>query len=166
MKTLWAPWRMAYITQRKLPGCLLCQKPKEKKDKKNYLLHRSDLSYVMLNAFPYNNGHLLISPYAHVETLEDLEESTILDMMRTTKKALRALRSVFSPDGFNMGINEGPVAGAGIPSHIHLHLVPRWRGDTNFMPIFSETRVMPQHLASSYARLLPYFTEKRGRRKR
>lgn len=157
MKTLWAPWRLEYIRGARMKGCLLCKKPKERDDRRNYILLRSRRTFVMLNAYPYNNGHLLISPYRHVPSLENLDGATLAEMMRITNRSLAAIRKAFSPDGINIGVNIGKMAGAGIAGHVHIHLVPRWSGDTNFMSVFAETRVLPQHLASTYDDLAPYF---------
>jgi ATP adenylyltransferase len=156
---------MAYINQKKPKGCIFCQKPKRKEDARGYILHRSIHAYVMLNAFPYNNGHLLISPYRHVNDLEKLSDPELLDLLKTTHRAVRALTQAIAPEGFNIGINLGKVAGAGIRSHVHIHVVPRWNGDTNYMTVLAESRVIPQHLASTFKTLLPYFRGKNKREK-
>jgi len=158
MKVLWAPWRMAYIKNARKPArCIFCVKSKERHDAANLLLHRGRHGLVMMNLFPYNSGHLLIAPYRHVKSLEQLPDETALDLLALTNLSLKALRAEIKPEGFNIGINLGRVAGAGIEGHVHLHIVPRWNGDTNFMPLFGETRVMPEHLQTTYRKLLARF---------
>lgn len=158
MKVLWAPWRMAYIKNARKPArCIFCSKPKERRDEKNLLLHRGRHGLVMMNLFPYNSGHLLVAPYAHVKNLEQLPDEVSLDLLHLTNLSLKVLRAEIKPEGFNVGINLGRVAGAGIEAHVHLHIVPRWNGDTNFMPLFAETRVMPEHLQATYRKLLRRF---------
>lgn len=170
MRILWAPWRMAYITRANKPrGCIFCVKPRERRDATNYLLHRGAHAFVMMNLFPYNSGHLLIAPYAHVKSLEDLSDAAALEVHRLTTLSLRALRAEMRPEGFNLGVNLGRVSGAGIEAHVHLHVVPRWNGDTNFMPLFGETRVIPEHLKATYRKLRARFesrSEAAGRRTR
>ena len=163
MKQLWAPWRMPYLKEGQPKGCIFCAKIRQKNDRANMILHRGRHTFVMMNLYPYSNGHLLVSPYRHVGSLEDLDLSTLSDLMRTTQAALKTLRLVFKPDAFNLGINQGREAGAGIEAHVHLHIVPRWNGDTNFMPVLTDTRVIPEHLESSYEKMLPYFET--GRKK-
>jgi ATP adenylyltransferase len=153
MKRLWAPWRMEYILSNKTKGCVLCDKVAEDDDEKNHILHRGRTCYVMLNLYPYNNGHLMVVPYQHVPSLEMLEEETLTEMMLLVSKCLFALRECMSPQGFNLGANIGKAAGAGVYDHVHLHIVPRWEGDTNFMPIFAETRVIPELLDDTYEKL-------------
>ncbi len=159
MKVLWAPWRMAYIRQSPKPSqCIFCVKAKASRDRENLLLHRGQHGFVMMNLFPYNSGHLLVAPYAHVNSIEWLSDESALDLMRLTNLSLRVLRAQIKPDGFNVGVNLGRVSGAGVEGHVHLHIVPRWDGDTNFMPLFSETRVMPEHLDVTYRKLKAGFT--------
>jgi ATP adenylyltransferase len=157
MKQLWAPWRMPYLKNSQPEGCIFCIKTKQKNDRANLILYRGRLVFVMMNLYPYSNGHLLVSPYRHVASLEDLGPAALTDLMRTAQRALRAIRLVFKPGGFNLGINQGREAGAGIESHVHLHIVPRWNGDTNFRPVLTDTRVIPEQLESSYDKLLPLF---------
>lgn len=170
MKVLWAPWRMAYIKNARKPAkCIFCVKPKERRDARNLLLHRGRHGLVMMNLFPYNSGHLLVAPYAHVKSLEQLPDDVSLDLLHLTNLSLNALRVEIKPEGFNIGVNVGRVSGAGIEAHVHLHIVPRWNGDTNFMPLFAETRVMPEHLQATYRKLLARFnklTAPAGRRPR
>ncbi len=119
-----------------------------------------------MNIYPYNNGHLLVAPYRHIGALEELPEPVLLDMLRLVQRSIKAIRKAYAPDGFNLGVNQGKVAGAGIEHHIHLHIVPRWEADTNFMPLLGETRVLPQHLKASYARLKTAFSNGRPQAKR
>lgn len=162
MKQLWAPWRMAFVEKAsRLSGCIFCEKPALKQDTKSFILRRGRHAYVLMNIYPYNNGHLLIAPYRHIAAIENLPEPVLLDMLQLAQASLKALRKAYAPEGFNLGVNQGKVAGAGIEHHIHLHIVPRWGADTNFMPILGETRVLPQHLEASYARLKAAFGEKR-----
>ena len=155
MKQLWAPWRMAYIAPQtdKSEGCIFCTKPAEHRDEENHILYRGKYCYMMLNLYPYNNGHLMIVPYQHVETIEKLDAETLAELMAQAQLVLKALRLAMKPDGFNMGINEGKVAGAGYDEHMHLHVVPRWNGDTNFMPMIADVKVMPEHLDQVYQEL-------------
>ena len=138
-------------------GCILCDKPKEKRDKANHILHHGTHGFVMMNLYPYNNGHLMVSPYAHVDTLEALPNAVLVDLMRMIKLSLAALRQAFSPEGVNIGLNLGKAAGAGIDDHLHFHVVPRWTGDTNFMTVVSESRVIPEDIDATYRLLKPYF---------
>mgnify|MGYP001611750623 CR=1 FL=1 len=131
--------------------------PDENKDRKNYMLYRSKYNYVIMNIYPYNNGHLMVVPYKHTDTIEGLDDAETTDFMRLTSKSVGALKAAFSPDGFNIGMNLMEAAGAGIEAHIHMHIVPRWNGDTSFMPVLFETRVIPEHLDDTYMRLLPFF---------
>lgn len=158
MKVLWAPWRMAYIKGAHKPrGCIFCLKPRERRDPGNHLLYRGRHAFTIMNLFPYNSGHLLVAPYAHVDSLEKLPEEAAMDLLRLTNLSLRVLRVELRPEGFNVGMNLGRVAGAGIDAHVHLHIVPRWNGDTNFMPLLGETRVMPEHLDATYRKLRKRF---------
>jgi len=142
---------MAYIqTSQKEPGCIFCMKPRQQADAENYILYRGPQTFVMMNLFPYNNGHLMIAPYQHVATIEMLTPDVLQEIMTTAQLCLRALHAAIHPDGFNMGINQGTVAGAGIADHVHFHVVPRWNGDTNFMPVLGDVKVMPDYLSSTY----------------
>jgi ATP adenylyltransferase len=144
---------MKYILSNKTKGCVLCDKVAENDDKKNHILYRGRTCCVMLNLYPYNNGHLMIAPYQHVPSLEMLEEETLIEMMLLVSKCLVALRQCMNPQGFNLGVNIGKAAGAGVYDHVHFHIVPRWEGDTNFMPILAETRVIPELLDDTYDQL-------------
>lgn len=157
MKQLWAPWRIDYIKGEKPAGCILCEKPKEKKDRANLILHRGKRAFVMMNLYPYNNGHLMVIPYEHANTLEGLPDETLKELMQLTQKALAALRKAFRPEGANVGLNLGKAAGAGIEDHLHFHVLPRWLGDTNFMTSVADIRVIPEDLLETYKQLKPYF---------
>jgi len=133
--------------------CIFCTQPAAYRDAENHILYRGTLCFMMLNLYPYNNGHLMISPYQHVASVEELDAETLAELMAQMQLALRVLRMVMKPDGFNMGINEGKVAGAGFADHMHFHIVPRWNGDTNFMPVIADIKVVPEHLDSVYQQL-------------
>lgn len=148
---------MAYIQSEKTDGCIFCDKPKAHQDEANLILARSAHAFVMLNAYPYSNGHLMISPFQHTPTLEGLPDPVLLETMRLIQRSLAALRATLRPEGLNIGVNIGKVAGAGIDGHIHFHVVPRWGGDTNFMTVASQSRVIPQLLAETYRELVPHF---------
>ncbi len=149
---------MPYLQgEERLPeGCLFCVKP-QLEDNRAHIVCRDRLCYVILNRFPYNNGHLMIVPYAHAATLEDLDAETLAELMALTQLSLRVLREAYSPQGFNVGLNIGEVAGAGIADHVHLHVVPRWGGDTNYVTTLGQTRVIPEWLDQTYERLRPLF---------
>jgi len=157
MKQLWAPWRIDYIKGEKPSGCILCEKPNEKKDKANLILHRGKHGFVMMNLYPYNNGHMMVVPYEHVNTLETLSDEVTKNLMQMTKKSLAALRKAFRPEGANVGLNLGKAAGAGIEDHLHFHVLPRWNGDTNFMTSVADIRVIPEDLEETYRQLKPHF---------
>lgn len=153
---LWAPWRLEYIESAdKQSSCIFCDFPAmgEAHDAQNLILHRSEHAFVILNAFPYSNGHLMVVPFRHTSTFEEFTDPELLDVMRLNRLSLSLLKSAFHPDGFNLGVNMGRAAGAGIEQHLHWHIVPRWSGDTNFMPVLADVRVIPQSLAVTYARL-------------
>lgn len=157
--TLWAPWRMAYIGGAAREGCLFCEVPGSGADRSNLILHRGPSTYVVMNMYPYNNGHLMIVPYRHCAGLSQLSPEESLEIMQTARRATQALETAFGAEGFNIGFNLGKAAGAGVAGHVHLHVVPRWMGDTNFMPVLADTKVMPEHLESTYAKLVPLFRE-------
>ncbi len=159
MQQLWAPWRISYITNAKEDGCIFCNGQREGDDRERLVLHRGKHTIVMLNKYPYNNGHLMVAPRRHVASLEDLKPEEAIDLMAAIQRCCVLLKKVLSPQGFNIGANLGKVAGAGIEDHIHFHIVPRWQGDTNFMPILAETRVIPEHLAETYNRLYDFFKD-------
>ena len=157
MERLWAPWRLQYVAKEKSGGCIFCEKPLDGDDRASYVVHRGTLSYVLLNAFPYNNGHIMVAPFAHIADLEELPPDTLHEMMDLAQLATRALKSSFNPDGLNLGFNLGAAAGAGIKDHLHLHLVPRWVGDTNFMPVVGDVRVIPESLEQTFDKLTEAF---------
>ena len=161
---MWSPWRMAYVSaehgdEYEGPACVFCDLPARGDDAATYILHRGERTFVIMNLYPYNNGHLMIVPYAHVDTLAALDEPTLPEMMMLAQRAQAVLEGRMRPQGFNMGINQGRAAGAGIADHLHMHLLPRWVGDTNFMPALGDVRVMPQHLDETYALLAGGFAE-------
>jgi ATP adenylyltransferase len=135
------------------PTCIFCSKVEEDNDAKNHILYRGDCCFVILNLYPYNNGHLMVVPYQHTSKLEDLEEATLAEIMMLTQKAVEILRAAYDPQGFNIGINLGTAAGAGIAAHIHQHVVPRWNGDTNFVSIIGQTRIIPEWIDETYSQL-------------
>jgi ATP adenylyltransferase len=153
---IWAPWRLPYVkdaSKDNEAGCIFCVKPAEDDDEKNLIVHRGDRCFVILNLFPYTNGHLMVAPYAHLATLPELDAETVAQMMGLAQRAMTVLDEKYNPQGYNAGLNQGRVAGAGYDAHIHLHVVPRWAGDTNYMPVLADTRVMPQSLEDSYKAL-------------
>ena len=153
MEQIWAPWRIQYIQMKKPKGCILCEEPKENNDVANYILYRGDKNFVILNSYPYNPGHLMVTPYRHVASLEKLTEEERHEHFEIVSRAIKVLRQVFKPGGFNTGANIGKVAGTGIDDHFHTHIVPRWQGDTNFIPVLADIRVIPEALAETYQRL-------------
>ena len=156
MEHLWSPWRMKYLQGEPggAPGgCIFCDKPTQQRDPENLIVRRGQLAFVILNRYPYNNGHLMVVPYAHASSLEDLQAPALTEIMLLTQQALRALRAVYQPQGFNVGANLGAPAGAGIAGHVHLHVVPRWAGDTNYMTVTAGTRVIPEDLSETFRQL-------------
>lgn len=154
MDHLWTPWRYGYIsTAVSATGCIFCIKAAENQDAQNYVLHRGKLNFILLNLFPYTNGHIMIAPYQHVATLEETPGETLAEMTRLTRQAEVNLRAIYRPHGFNLGMNIGVSAGAGVADHIHMHVVPRWTGDANFMSTIGETRVLPEELPATYEKL-------------
>ncbi len=152
MERLWAPWRMAYVkkaARREYEGCIFCEALK-KSDEEALIVYRGRLSYIIMNTYPYNPGHLMVVPNRHVASLEDLGREELLELMLLVNASLKGLREAVSPHGFNIGVNLGQVAGAGIEDHVHIHIVPRWSGDTNFMPVIGNTKVIPQALQETY----------------
>ncbi len=144
---------MEYIQMKKTDGCILCETPGQDSDTANYILYRGDKNFVILNSYPYNPGHLMIVPYQHIASLEEMADEERHEHFDIVSRSIEVLRQVLSPDGFNLGINIGKVAGAGIEDHIHTHIVPRWQGDTNFMSVISDVRVVPEALAETYQKL-------------
>ena len=156
---LWAPWRLEYIRGPKDDECIFCRAVEAGDDERYHVVHRAERCFVILNAYPYNNGHLMIAPYVHEPTIEPLDRETTGEMMDLAKRSAEALRDVYRPEGFNYGINQGKPAGAGIEEHVHMHVVPRWAGDTNFMPVIADTEVLPQSLADSWRELKEAFAK-------
>lgn len=159
IRPIWAPWRLEYILSKKGSGCIFCEKSGENRDKDNLILYRSAHNLVMLNLYPYNNGHLMVVPYRHLFSITDLSDEEALDLMKLTQLSVNSLKAAFMPEGYNIGINIGKVAGAGIEEHLHLHIIPRWVGDTHFMAVLDEIRVIPEHVMSTYERLFPIFNK-------
>jgi len=153
MEKLWAPWRMAYIEVPRAEGCVFCTKPAEGDDREQLILYRGELCFVLMNLFPYNNGHLMVTPYRHTADLPSLTAEEQAEMMALTQYCVTLLGEAMRPDGYNVGMNLGRTAGAGIADHLHMHVVPRWNGDTNFMPVLGETKVLPDALHGTYDRL-------------
>ena len=143
-------------------GCIFCDKAQEDRDAENLILHRGRKAFILLNLHPYNSGHLMVAPYLHTGDLAALPASQMSDVWALTQRAVAALSAEYRPDGYNVGMNLGRVAGAGVPDHLHVHVVPRWRGDTNFMPLTADTKVLPEALDQTYRRLRPYFEEGRS----
>jgi ATP adenylyltransferase len=152
LKTLWAPWRVAFIAGKKEKGCIFCNKPTEQKDGKNMIFGRREKVFGMMNKYPYNSGHLLIAPYRHVTCMEDLQAEEWTDLLHLLQDSIKALGNQMHPEGYNIGFNVGKASGAGF-EHIHLHIVPRWAGDTNYMPVLSETKVIPEHLNETFRKV-------------
>jgi ATP adenylyltransferase len=153
MEHIWAPWRIQYILGEKSEGCILCDKPAEDKDAENYILYRGKTNFIMLNSYPYNPGHLLVAPYRHTANPEELTEEERNEHFALISRSLTVLKKEFNPGGFNIGANIGRVAGAGIEDHFHSHIVPRWQGDTNYIPVLADLRVIPQALSDTYEML-------------
>ena len=161
MRNLYAPWRMEYIAGPAAPGCLFCrvQEAPAADDRRNLVVHRSADAVVLLNRFPYNPGHLMVAPRAHVASLVGLDDDQTLGVMRMVRRSLAVLEDVMAPEGFNAGINLARVAGAGIPDHVHVHVVPRWNGDTNFMPVLGAVKVIGEHLERTWERVAQAFAQ-------
>jgi len=170
MKYLWAPWRMDYILGKKKDACIFCGRPSKKGDEANLILYRSVYAFVMMNKFPYNNGHLMVIPKRHCPDLEPLDDQEIKDLLFLLKASTRVLKKTLHPEGFNIGMNIGKIGGAGVDDHVHFHIVPRWTGDTNFMPVLAETKIIPEYLTRTYQKLHDAFIESlpsvRGRKGR
>ena len=150
---VWAPWRLSYVkdaSKEANEGCIFCNAPVADDDRANLVVHRGERCFVILNKFPYTNGHLMVAPYKHLATLPELDAETVAEMMALVQRAIVALDDAYGPQGYNAGLNQGRAAGAGFADHIHLHVVPRWSGDTNYMAVIADTKVMPQSLEESY----------------
>jgi ATP adenylyltransferase len=154
MNHIWSPWRMEYIeNNNKVGGCIFCLAQEREDSAENLIAHRGERAYVILNRYPYTSGHLMVVPFGHKATLEELDPQTRAEMMELTTRCMTLLRKVYNPQAFNMGANIGEAAGAGVKEHVHIHIVPRWAGDTNFMSTLGETRVLPELLADTYQRV-------------
>lgn len=165
MKQLWSPWRINYILGPKPDSCVFCLPQGTEEDEARFVLHRAQFSFVIMNIYPYSNGHLMVTPYRHVMNICDLTQDEAFEIMGLLQTTTGILQQAFSPQGVNIGLNIGEAAGAGIREHLHFHLVPRWNGDSSFMAVLDEVRVIPEHLRSTYGKLKPYFTglvEKQG----
>ncbi len=155
---IWAPWRLRYVKDaNKSDDCVFCAKPAQEDDRGALIVHRAQHCFVILNLFPYTNGHLMVAPFEHVGRFQDLSAEVTGELTGLAQRAMAVLEGVYEPEGFNVGINQGRVAGAGVEGHIHLHVVPRWAGDNNYMPVIANTRVMPQSLEESYEALAGEF---------
>ena len=158
MDHLWTPWRSTYISSKnKQPGCIFCEASSSNEDEKALVVHRASRCFIILNRYPYTNGHLMIAPYQHASRLNDLHGDVTAEMMHLARVAERVLSLVYSPDGLNVGLNLGEAAGAGIEQHLHLHALPRWRGDANFMTSIGNTRIVPEMLDVTYQKLAAGF---------
>jgi ATP adenylyltransferase len=153
MKTIWAPWRIEYLTREKEAECIFCEKPKENRDRENLIIYRGETGFIIMNRYPYSNGHLMAVPYRHTRELGELSDRERSELMNFVVECIEILNA-FKPNGFNIGMNLGRAAGAGIDDHIHFHIVPRWSGDTNFMPVIGDIKVMPEYLDETYLKLI------------
>lgn len=163
-KRLWAPWRMQYVSSaREQPeGCLFCLRAQEPCSAENMVLWRGERAFVMLNAFPYTNGHLMVAPVRHTADMNELSDDELLEVMHLVRESVNLLQEAYRPDGFNIGVNLGRAAGAGIVDHLHWHIVPRWNGDTNFMPVLADVRVIPDSLENTYETLRRVLSRRDG----
>ena len=152
MKSLWAPWRIEYIKGQKENGCIFCENPKQEADKNNLILYKGKTGFIIMNRYPYSNGHLMAVPYKHTSKLSELNSDERLELMDLTSMCIDIL-GAFNAEGFNVGMNMGIAGGAGIEDHLHYHIVPRWSGDTNFMPVIADVKIMPEYLEDSYEAL-------------
>lgn len=158
MDHLWTPWRYQYIKSADdQPGCIFCQALESGNDEETLILHRAQRNFVVLNRYPYTNGHLMIAPLAHGGELEKVPAETLAEMMQLAQQAQKAMKEVYEPDGFNLGMNLGRAAGAGVVGHVHLHVLPRWVGDTPFITTTAETRTLPEELSTTFKNLKPFF---------
>jgi ATP adenylyltransferase len=157
VQNLWAPWRIEYILGKREPYCIFCPEGDGISDEERLILHRGRLTMVMMNKYPYNNGHLLVAPWRHLASMEQLSRDEMTDILQWVKTCTVILKRVMRPEGFNIGLNLGAAAGAGVEDHLHFHVVPRWQGDTNFLTVFADVRSIPEHLKQTYAKLRPQF---------
>ena len=164
MNKLWAPWRMQYIQKiGSEKGCIFCTKPRQSNDRKNLVLYRGKYCFVILNLYPYNNGHMMVVPYRHTPRVSDISGATLAELWDLVGRCIEILRKRFHAEGFNVGINAGKIAGAGIKEHLHVHIVPRWNGDTNYMPVIGGAKVISQALSDAWEQLYPLFHAKAGK---
>jgi ATP adenylyltransferase len=157
MKRLWRPWRIDYVSDIESireEGCIFCTRPQAGDDRESLILHRGQSTFVIMNLYPYNTGHVMVTPYRHVGELEELDAGEMHELMELTTLMIRVIKQEMRPQGFNLGVNLGKAAGAGYDEHVHMHVVPRWQGDTNFMPVVGESKVMPESISGTYDRLL------------
>jgi ATP adenylyltransferase len=160
MDHLWSPWRYQYVQKEKTGGgCVFCNAAAAERDEDNLVVYRGKKNYIILNLYPYSTGHLMVVPYEHVDTLQDASRETLEEMMLLVQRSQRSLQAIYRPPGFNLGMNLGESAGAGIAEHIHMHVLPRWPGDTNFMTTVAETRVLPENLATTWLKLREEFSK-------
>lgn len=160
MDYLWTPWRFHYMTERtRVDECIFCEKPSSgpSNDREHLILHRGRLNFVILNLYPYTTGHTMVVPYAHVPDLSATDTETLNEMMSLARQLQQALKACYKPEGYNVGLNIGRCAGAGVDQHLHLHVLPRWTGDSNFMTVVGETRIQPEDLTTTYEKLAPFF---------
>jgi ATP adenylyltransferase len=159
MNHIWSPWRMEYMEHSKVEGCIFCMAQEMEDNAENLIAYRSERAYVILNRYPYTSGHLMVVPFDHKPNLEVLDRETRAEMMELVTRCMTILRSIYRPPAFNMGANIGEAAGAGVKAHVHMHIVPRWAGDTNFMSSIGETRVLPELLEDTYQRIRKAFQD-------
>jgi ATP adenylyltransferase len=160
MEYLWSPWRFDYVSiAAKDTGCIFCTALQKADEPDSLVVYRGQHNFIILNRFPYNNGHLMIAPYEHIANLEEAARPAAEEMMVLTQRVIQTMREVYKPDGFNVGMNLGRIAGAGVDTHYHMHVVPRWSGDTNFMTALSQTRVIPESFETTLSKLKPYFRQ-------
>jgi|TARA_B110000467_G_C18250073_1_gene439892 ATP adenylyltransferase len=157
MEKLWTPWRLEYIKTPKTGSCIFCDLPESQSDRENHILYRGKYCFVIMNAFPYSNGHLMVIPYKHSGCVSAIDDNETEELWRLTKHCVSILRKTYSAQGFNIGLNLGKAGGAGYEEHLHNHIVPRWEGDTNFMPVLADVKALPEHLMAGYDKLLPQF---------
>lgn len=157
MKRIWAPWRIEYIKSEKDPGCIFCDMLDHGDDRKMLICERGELCFVVMNKYPYTNGHLMVAPYEHTNDITALSPAVQAEMFAKIQRCVKALRGAMNPHGFNIGLNLGLVAGAGVEDHLHFHVVPRWNGDNNFMPVLADSRVICEHLEETYLYLMEQF---------
>lgn len=157
MDTLWAPWRIDYILQQKQDGCIFCDKPNEHDDEHNLIPYRGETCYIIMNYYPYNNGHIMVVPYRHTNDLTSLGTDENMEMMNLVSKSIEVLKKALNPHGFNIGMNLGSVAGAGVKDHLHFHVVPRWNGDMNYMPVIGHTKVISEALEETCKKIKAFF---------